>query len=106
MPQMAHRLVSAFSSRSSTEKSEETNSTGGKCCCALVVQAWVVVWLSSLFATLKFVTGAEGETRTPYFLALFLLGFTPSFPNHAFFLRKSSILLFTHLPLLTLLAPI
>ena len=32
--------------------------------------------------------GAEGGTRTPYFLALFLLGFTTLLTKSAFFLRN------------------
>ena len=59
-----------------------------------------------LFATVKLGLGAEGGTRTPYFLPMFLLGFTRTFPNYAFLLGKSSISIFTLLPLLTLLAPI
>jgi len=52
--------------------------------------------LSLLSVMLKFLSGAEGVTRTHYFLARFLLGFTAFFIKWAVFLGKCDLLLCAH----------
>jgi hypothetical protein len=53
--------------------------------CTLVVPE---VQNSAFLLRIFEITGAEGGTRTPYFLALFLLGFTVIDETHSFFLGK------------------